>query len=156
MANQQSADREIEQLQALTQKAVAYLLGVTPRRVRDYKDLPRNSDGTYDGKQLLEWYATRNSSGDLTSGPVTDNLDRLRSVQADIKTVELQKLRGAFVATRDAVAMIQHTLGHIRRGIENSQRLHGNEPIDPVLEGWHTALDELKRWIESKGVPGDE
>jgi hypothetical protein len=46
---------EIKVLQSLSQRAVAFLLGVTPRTIRAYTDLRRNDDGTYDCRAVVEW-----------------------------------------------------------------------------------------------------
>lgn len=46
---------EIKTLRSLSQRAVAFLLGVTPRTLRDYVDLPRKDDGTYDCRAVVEW-----------------------------------------------------------------------------------------------------
>ncbi|MFH1110181.1 MAG: hypothetical protein V1790_13460 [Planctomycetota bacterium] len=46
-------------LQSLSQCAVAYLLRVTPRSVRNYTDLPRNDNGSYDARAILEWVRSK-------------------------------------------------------------------------------------------------
>jgi hypothetical protein len=44
---------EIKTLEALSQRAVAFLLGVTPRSIRAYTDLRRNDDGSYDCREVI-------------------------------------------------------------------------------------------------------
>jgi predicted transcriptional regulator len=50
---------EIEMLQSLSQRGVAFLLGVTPRSVRNYADLPRNDDGSYDVREIIAWVRSK-------------------------------------------------------------------------------------------------
>ena len=42
-------------MQSLSQRATAWLLGVSPRTLRDYVDLPRNDDGTYNAREVIAW-----------------------------------------------------------------------------------------------------
>jgi hypothetical protein len=50
---------EIEMLQSLSQRGVAFLLGVTPRSVRNYADLPRNDDGSYDAREVVAFVRSK-------------------------------------------------------------------------------------------------
>jgi len=50
---------EIEILQSLSQRGVAFLLGVTPRSVRNYADLPRNADGNYNGREVVDFVRSK-------------------------------------------------------------------------------------------------
>ena len=52
-------DCEIKALESLSQRAVAFLLGVTSRSVRDYKDLPRNRHGRYDDREVIAWVRSK-------------------------------------------------------------------------------------------------
>ena len=50
-----TASDQVKVLQSLSQGATAWLLGVSPRALRDRPTLPRNPDGTYDAQQVLGW-----------------------------------------------------------------------------------------------------
>ncbi|OHB71977.1 MAG: hypothetical protein A2V70_18145 [Planctomycetes bacterium RBG_13_63_9] len=48
-----TAAEEIKVLEHLSQGALAWLLNVSPRTIRDYHDLPRDGDGRYDGQAAV-------------------------------------------------------------------------------------------------------
>lgn len=45
---------EIKVLERLSQSAVAWMLGVTTRAVRDHRDIPRTK-GRYDAREVITW-----------------------------------------------------------------------------------------------------
>jgi hypothetical protein len=56
---------QIEVLRSLSQGSIAWLFQVTPRSVRDWPTLPRNKDGTYDARAVLEWAIKRELYGSI-------------------------------------------------------------------------------------------
>lgn len=54
-----TSQEEIKGLQSLSQRATAFLLGVSPRSLRDYVDLPRNDNGSYDCRAIVEWVRSK-------------------------------------------------------------------------------------------------
>ena len=54
---------EIKVLGSLSQGAAAWLLGISPRSLRDRNTLPRNPDGTYDAREVLAWHLSDNVTG---------------------------------------------------------------------------------------------
>jgi len=50
---------QVAAMKSLTQSAAAWLVGVSPRALRDHPDIRRSGDGTYDATDLLEWVAGR-------------------------------------------------------------------------------------------------
>ena len=54
-----TSQEEIKGLQSLSQRAAAWLLGVSPRSLRDYVDLPRNDDGTYNAREVIAWVRSK-------------------------------------------------------------------------------------------------
>ncbi len=54
-----TSQEEIKCLQSLSQRATAFLLGVSPRTLRDYVDLPRKDDGSYDCRAVVEWVRSK-------------------------------------------------------------------------------------------------
>jgi hypothetical protein len=138
---------EIAAMGRLTQQSTAWLLGISqPYKIGPKSDAPRNGDGSYNARDMVAWFVARNSD-DLLGGPVTDNLDRLRAVNADIKTLELEKLRASMVSVADAKAMVFHTLGKVKTSIEHIQRRFGNDAADLVIEAVEVALKDLSDWI---------
>jgi hypothetical protein len=59
----QTGSKEVAQqtawLRSLRQAPAAFLLGIQTRQLRDYADAPRNEDGTYPARELVEWWANR-------------------------------------------------------------------------------------------------
>jgi hypothetical protein len=54
--NEKTASSQIKMLQNLKQSAVTWLLGyASSRSVRDLVDIPRNPDGGYDARALMQW-----------------------------------------------------------------------------------------------------
>lgn len=47
-----TATEQIEVMKSLSQQAAGWLVGVTSRSLRDHPELPRNTDGTYNAKEL--------------------------------------------------------------------------------------------------------
>ncbi len=46
---------EIAMLQTLSQRAAAWLVGISPRNLREKVDIPRNGDGTHNAKEIMTW-----------------------------------------------------------------------------------------------------
>lgn len=46
---------EIAVMERLSQQAAAWLLGFSPRSLRDHPEIKRNPDGTYNGRELVAW-----------------------------------------------------------------------------------------------------
>lgn len=80
-----TADQQIAELQQLNQKAAAWLLGYTSKNSLSQKsNCPRNADGTYHAKEIVEWGV---SDGILKAAdlPTTKPQDQL----AEIKVAKL-------------------------------------------------------------------
>jgi phage terminase Nu1 subunit (DNA packaging protein) len=67
-------------LERLNQQQAAYLLGVTSRSLRDWSDVPRNEDGTYNGRDLVQWFAGRQSQ---SNSEYDNQRERLAAAQAE-------------------------------------------------------------------------
>jgi len=65
--------QEIAAMETLSQQGAAWLLGITGRALRDRPDVPRNADGTYNARQLVEWARGRVEPPELTD----DEVERL-------------------------------------------------------------------------------
>jgi hypothetical protein len=58
---------QIAAMRTLSPNAAAWLLSLEPRSVRDKVEIPRNADGTYDGRTIVEWATTRGKTPELTN-----------------------------------------------------------------------------------------
>lgn len=56
----QIASAQVQAMQALQPAAAAWLLGITPRKLRDLPEAPMREDGTFEIKSLLQWWRDRN------------------------------------------------------------------------------------------------
>ena len=64
--NKLTGTEQIAVLQSLNQQAAAWLLNLNGRSLRDRPDIPRNVNGEYDARRLLEWAAGRLPEPNLT------------------------------------------------------------------------------------------
>jgi len=87
-------------MEALTQVAAAWAIGITPRHLRD-GDAPRRGDGTYSIRELVQWLLERGSDGD--SG--NDRARKLKA-EADLKVMEAEQRAGKLVS----LVMVDETL----------------------------------------------
>jgi len=69
--------QQIRVLKNLNQQAAAWMLGCTARALRDWPDAPRNENGTYPARELVEWARDRVPRPDLSD----DDYDRLLVIQ---------------------------------------------------------------------------
>ncbi len=77
----------------LTQQDAAWLIGITPRALRDM-DAPRAEDGTYNARTLIEWRYRK----DFTS-----QRERLHSAQAEKAELDLAVRRGELLEVGEVV-----------------------------------------------------
>ena len=68
--SKQRSDEIVKMLQRAPQTVAAWFIGVTPRALRDNVSCPRNSDGSYDLKEVAEWSHRRRELADLTDEEV--------------------------------------------------------------------------------------
>ncbi len=57
---------EIATLEGLTQQTAAWMLGVTPRSLRDHPEIRRNADGSYDARELIAFARSQGQLPRLT------------------------------------------------------------------------------------------
>jgi hypothetical protein len=67
-------------ISALQQNEAAMLLSISPRTLRDWKDAPRNPDGTYPGPALVSYHVQKLTGDDLD---LNKERARLAKEQAD-------------------------------------------------------------------------
>lgn len=95
-----------ENMATLNQQQAAYLLGVTSRSLRDWSDVPRNPDGTYDGAAVVAWWARRNCS----ESDFDNQRERLAAAQAEKVETENALRRGELA---DMAAVLSVWVDHI-------------------------------------------
>ena len=88
-----------ERLTALPQVVAAWLVGVSPRTLRDRISVPRNSNGTYDARALLQWELTHCSAA------------RLNDQQREACWLIGSMLTEALCPVLGALHQLLHTLG---------------------------------------------
>lgn len=104
------SDEQIHTMQALTQKAAAWLLGYkAPQPLANRADLPRNGDGTYDARALLD--AVRESKPD----PVREAAVRREAAQADLAEMKRDAAAGRLVEAAAIEAQLRVLAGQLRK-----------------------------------------
>lgn len=140
------ANREIDSLRSLTQKTAGWLIGRTDRQLRNCPDAPRNEDGTYNAQHVVRWWIEKQTAS-LDTGPTTDNLERLRGIEGDIRALKLDQMRGSVVALEDVAHAANVILGGIRKSLIALQREHGADVAMVVADAVKNAEVELDGWL---------
>lgn len=137
-----SASGQVEVLQALKQSATAWLLDVSTRTLRDYADLPREKDGTYDARKVVQWAARRLPSAQLDD----DAFERL--------TLIVDAVCGEFESALPTIAeflrSVDEQFGDLGLALVARELLRSAEQWideDPDLYRDRTAI-ELRRQLE--------
>jgi hypothetical protein len=58
---------QIAAMRTLAPGAAAWLLSLEPRTVRDKVEIPRNADGTFDGRAIVQWATSRGKPPELSN-----------------------------------------------------------------------------------------
>ena len=100
-------------LHALEQSQIAALFNVAPRTVREWgeKGLPRNADGTYNGRECVAWYVAYVSGDDLD---LNRERARLAKAQADKTEQENEVRRGELIPTEAVLQQWTDVLAAVR------------------------------------------
>lgn len=107
-----TANDQRETLGALSQQTAAWLLGVAPRTLRE-KDAPRNSDGTYNARTLIEWFFRRGkSSGE---DPIRAAAIRREAARADLEEMKRDGLAGRLVDRGTIESQLAILAGRLRK-----------------------------------------
>ena len=141
------ADDQIAELDALTQKAAAHLVGLTDRQLRNRDDVPRNPDQTYSGPALLAWAVERAEleagSDPMLRGDSSPGLERYRAARAELAEMDLAEKRGQLVRVESIRRMLDTVASLIRDATVRIDRQFGAEAADMIGD----ALDEADRHI---------
>lgn len=113
--------QQIEVLKNLTQQGAAFLLGLSPRCLRDHPESPRSADGTYDARALL-------SSGML---------------HRDLPELSVDELEKAFAVAEEFVHQITPPILRFMRGIRERHSDAGLSAVLVVmLDYWAELVDD--------------
>jgi hypothetical protein len=141
-------------LQTLSQTAAGWLVGLSPRTLRDKHDLERNADGTYDARKLLAWAILRQSADpdiSLLAGGDSPNLERLRKLKADREEIALAKDRNEVISVTQLSDLLSLLASLLRRcGGKLGQRFGPD-----AQQLMNDTLDDFDRHVKA-GLPAPE
>lgn len=140
-------------MRGLRQSALAWLLGVSPRALRDIPDCPRNSDGTYDASKVIAWRfgkgATAAEADDdpLLSGSSSPNLERYRLARAIAAERENAIASGQLVSIDEFEAWwIAEVAAPMRRAVDALHARFGPDAAAIV----ESVIDRAESSVESR------
>ena len=146
--------RQIDLLRSLPQGAAAWLLGVGARTLRDWQGAPRNSDRSYNARELVEWYARKErpaGADPMMVGSNSPGLERYRVAHAQREELELAVRRGQLVSLDEFLTWYDAELaGPIRRSLEALRKHHGQAAMDVVLRGLEAAEQAVNRRLRKR------
>ena len=129
-----TSQQQIATMQALSQGAAAWLVGLSTRTFRD-TTAPRGSAGLYNARDLLAWKAGPAAGSDdpLLTGGDSPNLERYRAAKADLAEMDALERRGRLVDV-DAFAEWWGTevAAPMRRAVETLQSRFGADAAEIV------------------------
>lgn len=151
----------VRTMKRLPQADAAWLLGVTARAVRDYHDLQRNRDKTYNAAVVLKWATARAArpvpTGDdpLLAGGTSPNLERYRAAKADLAEDEVRERRKQTVSVNILTAWWESEVaGPLRRAVVTLKRQHGEGPAELILKAITKAQAAVEKRL-AEGAPDD-
>jgi hypothetical protein len=140
--------QQIEAMQALSQSAAAWLMGISARTFRD-KNAPRNADGTYNAKDLLTWLSQSTPGNDdpLLAGGDSPNLERYRAAKADLAEMDARQRRGTMIDIDSFVEWWSaEVAAPVRRSVETLQSRFGAGAADIII----AAIAKADRAVEKR------
>lgn len=143
----------VEAMASLPQGAAAWLVGVSPRTLRDRQVVPRNADGTYNAQDVVLWHLEQLEPVDgepMLSGSNSPALERFRAARADREELELAVRREQLLNLDDFLAWFDaEVMAPIRKNLDTLQRKHGEVAFDLVTAGLQKAQDAISQRFET-------
>ncbi len=143
--------KPVDDVTHLTQRGAAALLGITPRALRLRRDIPRSSDGSYDGRRLVAFVEKRAAGRDAGAGDV-DTLGHWRKeklrAEAEREALALAREREEVVDRRryeeDIARLAAAFSGALNTVSALAVEVAGKTPAEckAILTEW---ADELRR-----------
>jgi len=136
---------EIAIMEQLSQQAAAWLIGITPRALRD-QDAPRRPDGCYDARSLTEWATSRITQVKLTDGEleklltVVDSMSGLLTPAMLSDLDELHSKHGVSGWLAFLVTFIEESKADIAR-YPDATRPKAQEDIDLAVAECHERME---------------
>ena len=124
-AKQLNRQQQIAIMKQLRQGAAGWLLKTHVRQLRD-TDCPRNDDGSYNARDVIQWHVQRSTDTDdpLLAGGDSPNLERYRAARADLAEMEAAERRGHLVDIDSFMDWWDSEVATpIRRSIETLRKL---------------------------------
>ncbi len=139
-------------LESLTQESAAWLVSLSSRRLRD-SDAPRNTDGTYPGRELVVWAVARSitDADPLMSGSSSPWLEKYREQAARKAKRENDKAEGLLIDSSSLSAQLSEIGRVFREEAAAIERLHGvaigdliRSAVDRAESSWRAALNVVE------------
>jgi len=135
----------IRAMKSLSQKEVAWLIGLTDRQVRNCDDCPRRDDGKYDAAAVVQWHVERSTSDPMVSSESTPALERWRLARARTAEDDLATRRGQLVEADVVRECAGRAFAPIRRFAEEQIKQYGGVTQD----AWNDAVERFRRELQS-------
>jgi hypothetical protein len=141
----------------LTQTAAAYVIGYTPRFLRD-NSAPRQADGTYRLLPLVAW-ALERAKQNAVSDPLlvgdSPNLERYRKAKAELAEMDAAERRNQLI---DVSALCDWWLCEVaaplRQAIALLAKTHGEDASQVVTDALEKAIEAVSK-REPESTAGD-
>lgn len=151
-------------MQRLKQTEAAELLGLAPRTLQRRGDIPRNGDGTYNGRELVAWVAEQAKAEaiaeqDESLGTPSDSpaLERMRDMKAQLYALELSERQRKVVPAEVLRLFMSHTAMCLRRFGDLLRRDGAHDYVVQLND----TIDDISRRVEhdldaglSRGLEG--
>ena len=163
----ESADRDSASQKAtlgiLTQQAVAFLLGVSSKHIRDHQPA-RNADGTYYGPDLVNWHVDRavaKAKKDWERD--SDSLKTAAERQAEAKAIKYEEeakgVQDSYVERSHVLLEFMEMAASVRSELEALPKSMANdfpaEVREPLMRELKNQCKQILRRLAAKGAQFD-
>ena len=152
-AKPKTAAAIITEMESLSQTAMAWIFGISSRAFRDRRGVPRNEDGSYNARSVIQWHVEQLQPVDaepMLSGPDSPALERFREARAKLAELELSVRRGQLVDLEEFNGWFDLEIaGPLRKNLQKLQRKHGKEAFELISNGLQQAVDRVAKRGES-------
>ncbi|HEY4313777.1 MAG TPA: hypothetical protein VGN12_30330 [Pirellulales bacterium] len=134
----------------LNQQSAAWLLGITPRALRD-TDAPREPGRTYVAKHLVQWHVARNTVEEdaMLAGGDSPALEDYRRARAKLATLDLAERMHAVLPRDAAREILERWATILRRASESLRKRFGPEAYTVFEE----AIGECRKLVDQEFGP---
>lgn len=138
-----TAHKAIEHLRHCSQSVAAWCSGCSPRTFRD-RHVPRNPDGSYNVRDVIQSLIQARDEVDLASGPSdSPSLERWRRARALREEAELLIRLGELESKAEMAAAMVEVATAARHFAERMIAQHGNG----IETDWLETVEEIDRSI---------